>query len=105
MGAGPVPKRTENFSAVYWPGVGTFHFQGEKQQAVVAALWTAWEDGTLEVAQAMLLRAADSDGTRLHDLFRGHGAWGKLILRGRCPGSYTLPPLPEEPSSEDDFEE
>jgi len=70
-GAGPAPKHTDNFSAVYWPGLGTFYFQGEKQQAVLAALWTAWQDGTLEVTQTVLLRAADSDGARLHDLFRG----------------------------------
>jgi hypothetical protein len=55
-------------------------------------LWAAREEGTLEVNQAVLLRAADSDGARLHDLFRGHPAWGKLILRGHSPGSYTLPP-------------
>ena len=91
-GSGPEPKRTESFSAVYWPGRGTFHFYGEKQQAVVAALWAARAEGTLELSQNVLLRAADSDGTRLHDLFRGHPAWGKLILRGHSPGSYTLPP-------------
>lgn len=91
-GAGPTPKRTDNFSAVYWPGLGTFHFHGEKQQAVIAALWAAYEEGTLEVMQTLLLRAADSDGTRLHDLFRGHTAWGKLIQRGCSPGSYTFPP-------------
>jgi hypothetical protein len=92
--SGPEPKHTENFSAMYEPGLGTYHFHGEKQQAVAAALWAARANGTLEVSQAVLLRAADSDGARLHDLFRGHPAWGKLILRGRSPGSYTLPPLP-----------
>ena len=94
-GSGPEPKHTDNFSAVYWPGAGTFHFYGEKQQAVVAALWAARVEGTLEVTQTLLLRAADSDGARLHDLFRGHPAWGKLIQRGHSPGSYTLPPPPE----------
>jgi hypothetical protein len=99
-GSGPEPKRTDNFSAVYWPGRGTFHFYGEKQQAVVAALWAARSDGTLEVSQNVLLRAADSDGARLHDLFRGHPAWGKLILRGHSPGSYTLPKA--DPAGTDD---
>jgi hypothetical protein len=99
-GSGPEPKHTDNFSAVYWPGRGTFHFYGEKQQAVVAALWAARAEGSLEVSQNVLLRAADSDGARLHDLFRGHPAWGKLVLRGHAPGSYTLPP---QGSSADDL--
>jgi hypothetical protein len=97
---GPLPKKTDNFSAVYWPGLGTFYFQGEKQQAVIAALWTARDDGILEVSQAVLLRAADSDGTRLHDLFRGHHAWGALIVRGPTPGYYTLPPLTDATDEE-----
>ena len=106
-GWGPLPKHTDNFSAVYWPGLGMFHFQGDKQQSVVAALWAAREEGTLEVTQALLLRAADSDGARLHDLFRNHSAWDRLICRGRAPGSYTLPPQPdtstdEHPLPEDD---
>jgi hypothetical protein len=99
-GTGPVPKRTDNFSAIYWPGIGTHYFQGEKQQAVAGALWRAREDGILEVNQAILLRAADSDGTRLHDLFRGHPAWGTLIIRGPTPGCYTLPPLSESADEE-----
>ncbi len=88
---------------VYWPNLGTYYFQGDKQQAVIACLWNAQQDGLLEVSQAVLLCAADSDGTRLHDLFRNHPAWGKLIRHGRSPGSYTLPPVPStEPSSEED---
>ncbi len=98
-GSGPLPKHTDNFSAVYWPGLGMFHFQGDKQQAVVAALWAARAEGTLEVTQALLLRAADSDGARLHDLFRNHPAWDRLICRGRAPGSYTLPPQPASPTA------
>ena len=108
-GSGPTPKHTDNFSAVYWPGLGMFHFYGEKQQAVIATLWSAYEEGTLEVTQTLLLRAADSDGARLHDLFRNHSAWDRLICRGRAPGSYTLPPMPdtaaganELPAAEDD---
>jgi hypothetical protein len=98
-GSGSEPKHTDNFSAVYWPGRGTFHFYGEKQQAVVAALWAARAEGSLEVSQNVLLRAADSDGTRLHDLFRNHPAWGKLIVHGCTPGNYTLPPGPADPDS------
>jgi hypothetical protein len=104
-GSGPAPKHTDNFSAVYWPGLGTFYFQGEKQQAVVAALWTARDEGTLEVTQTILLRAADSDGARLHDLFRNHSAWDRLICRGRAPGSYTLPPPTPAPEAADSSED
>jgi hypothetical protein len=56
-----------------------------KRAAVVAALYDAEQalargegDGTR--SQADLLRIAESDCQRLHDLFRGSAAWNTLVV-------------------------
>ncbi len=66
-----------------------FTFSG-KQRQVIKALWAAWEDGSHDVPQAELLAAADSDCTRLRDLFSRHPAWGTLIVRGSQAGTHRL---------------
>lgn len=58
-----------------------------KQAAVLAALRGA---GGGDVGEAELLRAADSDGARLRDLFRRHPAWNTLILPGAKPKTYRI---------------
>ncbi len=92
-GSGPVPKHTDCFERVYWPGLGVFAL-GRKQARVVEALWEQWQEGNPQVPQADLLRAADSDCARLIDLFRNSPAWGRLVLRdSELPGHYRLPEL------------
>lgn len=102
--SGPAPKHLSNFAAVYWPGLGTFHFSGPKQQEVAQFLWEAWEEGAPHVTQVELTRATGSTNDRLHHLFRPHGkdhpAWGVLILKGILPGTFTFPSAPK-PSGED----
>lgn len=92
--AGDAPKQLDGCRQVYWPGLGAYTFS-PKQAAVVQVLWDAWRDGVPCVPQDRLLRAADSDGTRVRDLFSRSPAWGALIVQGRLPGSYTLPGLPD----------
>jgi hypothetical protein len=93
--SGDTPRHLSDFRAVYWPGLGRFNLS-EKRAHVVKQLWEAMEDGTWEVQQDVLLRRADSDGTRLVDLFKGDPSWGVLVVKGQVPGSYRLPPLTDD---------
>ena len=81
---------------MYWPGLGVYTLNGDKQREVVRVLWEAWQEGNPEVSQQTLLQAVDSDCTRLLDLFRRHPAWGQLVVQGEAAGTYRLPDLPEE---------
>lgn len=83
------PWHNTDFSRLKWPGLPEMTF-GAKQAAIVSALWDAAEDDDTERDQAELLRLADSECTRLSDLFRGHPAWGVVIVRGTKRGSYRL---------------
>lgn len=89
---GPDPKHLPDWQQVYWPGLGVFRLTA-KQGAVVAKLWEAWEEGSPAVSQEALLKACDSDCTRLRDLFSRSPAWGTLVVQGR-PGEYRLAELP-----------
>lgn len=92
---GPGPTRGPDFAAVNWFGT-VYTFSG-KQRSVVAALWRAKEEGYEWVSQEALLEAAESDCSRLRDLFRGHPAWGSMIvqamLHGGPAGAYGLAPV------------
>jgi hypothetical protein len=80
---------------VFGPGYRTCLYKGtryqfsEKQSLVVQQLHEAKLAGLDFMQQGELLRGADSESTRLSELFKGHGAWGVLIIHdGR--GSYRL---------------
>jgi hypothetical protein len=77
-----------DFRSVLWDGE-TYDFS-PKQAAVVKQLWEAWENGTPVVSQAALLEGAESDATRLLDLFRRHPAWGVMIVEGERKGTVQL---------------
>lgn len=79
-----------DFRAVVW--FGTPHKFTEKQAAVVAVLWADWERGCPDVGAAALMVAAGSETGRMDDLFRGHAAWGTMIVKGASKGSYRLEP-------------
>jgi hypothetical protein len=68
------------------------------QSPVIAMLLSAWEEGTRDVAQDVLLRAADSDSLRLEYLFRRNTAWGVIVVAGDGAGMYRLAE-PDEISS------
>jgi hypothetical protein len=81
-----------DFASVRWRGqVYTF---SPKQRRVVAALWRAREQGYEWVSTEALLEAAESLGGRVKELFKGHPAWGVLIVSavadGGTPGTYRL---------------
>lgn len=85
------PWHNEDFTVVRWPGQVEYRFT-PKQSKVVATLWDALDDdsGDTSRTQADLLAIAESDCTRLRDLFSRHRAWGKLIV-GDGRGNYRLP--------------
>lgn len=86
-----------DFSTVRW-GPQAFHFVG-KQRAIVAALKLARDEGYDCLSQAYLLEVAGSECSRVRDLFRGHPAWGSMIVHaaaiGGSLGGYTIadPPI------------
>lgn len=85
------------FACVNWYGVVySFSF---KQRLVVAALWQARDEGHPWLTQETLAEAAESDCSRIRDLFRRHPAWGTMIvsgiMRGGPPGSYRLAEMNE----------
>lgn len=92
------PTHSPDFASVNWHGaVYTF---SPKQRSVVAALWRAMDDGHHWVGQDALLELAESDCGRVRDLFRGHPAWGAMVVSAADgdgpPGAYRLagPPAP-----------
>ena len=59
------------------------------QSKVVKLLFEAWQRGAPELAESTILNRVNSGAVRLYDLFRGHPAWGSLIITaGR--GLYQL---------------
>lgn len=97
---GPEPRHLPGFREVWWPGLGRFRLT-PKRAKVVERLWQAWEsaregEGSAEVGQAELLRAADSECTRLSNLFGSDAAWGTLVVEGEERGAYRLAELPGE---------
>lgn len=72
-------KHTPNFRIVKW-GREQFRFT-HKQSLVIEALANAANQEQEWLDQATLLECADSDGSRLDHLFRGHPAWGRFIVR------------------------
>lgn len=67
-----------------------------KQRSVIQALLQAREEGYDFLTQEALLELAGSDQLRLRELFRGHQAWGTVIVPGHeCGGrlgTYRLAP-------------
>lgn len=76
------------FASVLWDGA-SYAFS-PTQARVVAQLWEAWENGTPDVRQELLLSEAGSESDRLVDLFRDHEAWGKFIVSGEAKGTFRL---------------
>jgi hypothetical protein len=85
-------KHGPRFEYVRWRG--KVYCFGPKQRRIIAALWKAHQQGAEWVLQDVLLDLADSDGTRVRDLFKGHPAWDTLIVQpdDGPPGSYALAP-------------
>jgi len=77
-----------DFRSVNW--FGEEHTFTPNQAAVIKVLWENWNQGTAEVGDQYLLEAADSSGNRLDLVFRGHRAWGTMIVGGNTKGTRRL---------------
>lgn len=91
----PTISHSVDFASVSWRG-DVYSFS-PKQRIIIAALWRAMEAGHHYVGKDALLVEAESDCTRLRELFGKHPAWGKLIVLGKLTGgragTYRLAPL------------
>src|SRR5262249_19601351 len=50
----------------------------------------AWENGTTDVRQDLLLTEVDCDSASLAELFQKNDAWGSLIVPGERKGTFRL---------------
>jgi hypothetical protein len=82
------PAHSEDFRSVTWDGQD-YAFTST-QAACVKVLWEAWDRRTPEVGGQTVLDKAECEGKRLPDVFRGHAAWGRMIVPGSTKGSYRL---------------
>ena len=84
-------------NAVWVPWLGRRYWCSPPQQAVVRELIDAHvNSASPDVDERVLLRRAGIGGGRLADLFRGHPAWGELILPGERAATFRVSPPPEE---------
>lgn len=87
-------RHSVDFASVIWFGT-SYAFTGS-QARVVALLWRAWLDGVPNLRQETLLDAAGSVSGRLANLFKGHPAWGTMIVPGAAKGTFRLADPPPE---------
>ena len=91
----PPARHSKDFRSVHWYGDG-YSFT-PTQAHCIKVLWEAWENGTPDVGQETILEhpEVEAESRRLADVFKGHPAWGKMIVKGGTAGAYRLanPPL------------
>jgi hypothetical protein len=76
----PRARHSDDFASVAWFGQ-SYSFTSSKQRGVVQELWAAWENSTPELTIEHLRDAASiSDSVRMPNVFRGHPAWGEMIV-------------------------
>jgi hypothetical protein len=89
-------RHSADYRSVDWFGI---HYDFTALQApCIECLWEAWENGTPDLGQEFIMAQAGAESRRLVDLFKGHGAWGTMIVPGATKGAYRLqePRLPPE---------
>ena len=78
-----------DFTEVTWHG--NRYLFTKTQARAIEILWRGWETGGATVAGASIVRELDLGSTRtLAAVFRGHEAWGKLIIPCPVKGAYRL---------------
>jgi hypothetical protein len=88
-------RHSSDFRHVHW--FGTDHTFTATQAACVKILWNEWENGTPEIGQATILEhpEVESESKRLVDVFKGHPAWGTMIVKGATSGAHRLAEPPQ----------
>lgn len=92
----PDIRHSEDFRSVWWFGE-SFEFTGN-QALVVKKLWEAWLNKTPVLSAATLNDALDSE-SRMSVVFRGHPAFGTMIVKSG-KDSYRL----EQPQNSENLE-
>ena len=77
-----------DFHSVDW--FGRLYEFSASQAACVAVLWQAWENKTPFLGSHTIVERSGVQTKRLDLVFRGHPAWGVMIVPGRCRGNYRL---------------
>lgn len=88
----PPCRHSIDYCSVVWYGVD-YRFR-RLQAAAVKVLWEALQEGVPELSGHTVLAEIESDCSRFRDVFHGHPAWGKMIVKGECRGSYRLAGTP-----------
>ena len=91
---GAQTKHSADFASVRWYGT---EYQFTKQQAAaISEWWHAWENGTPDLFDETVLTEISARGRKpsLHNIFKGHPAWGNMIVTGKSKGTHRL----QEPS-------
>ena len=83
----PDARHSPDFVSVFW--FGTEYTFTTNQAACVKVLWEAWTNRTPTLAQETILDAAGISQDRLDMVFRGHAAWGAMIVTP-LKGKYRL---------------
>ena len=78
------PAHSQDFASVNW--FGELYGFTRTQRRCVAVLWAAWENGTPDVSESVILSEADSDSGTLRALFFRSPAWGTLVIRSSSIG-------------------
>jgi hypothetical protein len=79
----------DDFRSIVW--FGKPYTFTRKQAGCVACLWEAWERRRPGVSKEVLIRACQSDGNDVKDIFKGSPAWRKIIVSPQ-QGLYCLKP-------------
>ena len=90
-------RESPDCAAVEWAGVR--HEFDEHQSKVVARLWSRREDDEPYESGERLLALSGSRASSLKELFKGHPAWGVVIVCVPDPalaGCYLLGRIPED---------
>lgn len=70
-------------------GLRLFSFTAAQSKAV-EVLYDAWMSGAPDVPDSDLLRAVNTDATRMVDVFRNCEAWGTIIVEGQTRGTHRI---------------
>lgn len=84
----PRVRYSPDFSTVTVNGK-TWHFVGTQARAI-GVFMKQWEAGVPELNQQYVLTEAESEASRLRDLFKNSPAWGTLLVRCTRAGFYRL---------------
>jgi len=83
---------SKDFRCVQWHG--QTHYFTSTQARIVGMLIEDYLKGTPDLGIETLLEAIDAQSSRLVDLFRGHRAWGTMIVDGATKGSKRIADIP-----------